>query len=389
MSSTPNQDQNPDPAINIIRSKIAALYQDEPNAKEEISEDKQVHGHRSKHQEYMHKLSTSGKSLAEIQTAWHNYYVNLPDSEKHQVWQEFYEAHGHGDQAKTPTHHKKEEPPKRPPSHKAHTSQGSKTIKPGTVADIKKKIAKSVSTQGKLSKKQHLHSILFGFGAGAFVLLVFLFGFFNERFIAPFITPSKNVSSTPIIIDPDSAKAGPNPEIIIPKINVEIPVVYDASSINEEAIQAGLKDGVVHYPTTPDPGQKGNAVIVGHSSNNIFNSGKYKFAFVLLNKLEKGDTFYLTKNGTRYAYRIYEKKIVSPDDVSVLRANNKIATATLITCDPPGTSINRLLVIGEQISPSPAKNKKTQNKQIAENTPEVIPGNAESLWHRFTSWLFG
>jgi hypothetical protein len=38
----------------------------------------------------MYELTTSGKSLADIQTQWHEYYVGLPDNEKHQVWQEFY-----------------------------------------------------------------------------------------------------------------------------------------------------------------------------------------------------------------------------------------------------------------------------------------------------------
>src|SRR5690606_25561977 len=31
---------------------------------------------------------------AEIQAAWHKYYESLPDAEKHEVWQEFYNAHG-------------------------------------------------------------------------------------------------------------------------------------------------------------------------------------------------------------------------------------------------------------------------------------------------------
>ena len=132
---------------------------------------------------------------------------------------------------------------------------------------------------------------------------------------------------------------------------------------------------------TPKPGELGNAAIVGHSSNNIFNSGKYKFAFVLLSRLEKGDTFYINRGGTRYVYKIYRKDIVSPNDTSVLGNNDKEATVTLITCDPPGTSINRLIVVGEQISPSPSKNAKSSVP--AEDTGlSIVPGNAQSLWQR-------
>ena len=77
-------------ALNLIRQKLAHIYDEEPDAKKEIAEEESHHGRRSKHQQYMHEISHSGKSLAEIQTAWHNYYQQLPDNEKHEVWQEFY-----------------------------------------------------------------------------------------------------------------------------------------------------------------------------------------------------------------------------------------------------------------------------------------------------------
>lgn len=394
-----NDQDNLEPAANIARAKLARLYQEEPDAKEEIVE-ASASAHPSKHQRYMQSLTTSGKSLAEIQTAWHQYYVGLPDAEKHAVWQEFYAVH---DKSGTPKAQpaqapaaapKADEPTKtKTPSggkSKAKAKSKAKPAKPQSVAAVKEKIIRSANSGAarKPSAKQHLHSLVFGLGMGAIVMLVFLFGFFNERFVAPFITPSRAVSSTPIIVDPNSTAAGPNPEVIIPKINVEIPVVYDVNSIKEEAIQAGLENGVVHYSTTPNPGQKGNSVIVGHSSNNIFNQGKYKFAFVLLSKLEIGDTFYLTKDGVKYAYKIYDKKIVKPNDVSVLGATDKPATATLITCDPPGTSLNRLIIVGEQISPDPAANTASTADPAAGEATGVVPGNAPSLWSRITDLVF-
>src|SRR5258706_455647 len=81
-----------------------------------------------------------------------------------------------------------------------------------------------------------------------------LTGFFNDRFIAPLITPSRSVSSTPIIVDPNSTAISKDPLIIIPKINVQIPVIYNEPSVNENAIQKSLDQGVVHYATTPYPG---------------------------------------------------------------------------------------------------------------------------------------
>lgn len=374
-----------DRAAEAMRHKIAAIYGQEPGVKEEIAEVKAERSPLSKHQAFMQQLMTSGKSLAEIQTAWHTYYAQLTDNEKHEVWREFYSAHGQGaqypgDAAVEPPHETASTAPSNIPPKTHHRRQAS------TVADLKKQISHHVSAHGKLKPKHHLQSLLFGLSMGAVVVLVLLFGFFNERFIAPLITPSRNVNSTPIITDPNSTAAGPNPEIIIPKINVEIPVVYNEPSIEEAAVETALERGVVHYATTPSPGELGNAVIFGHSSNNILNKGKYKFAFVLLSRLENGDLFYLDKGGKRYVYQVFSKKVVDPSDISVLDKTSQPATATLITCDPPGTSIHRLVVVGKQINPDPLNNKKSSviaNQQ----KPDILPSNSPSLWSRITNWF--
>ncbi len=371
------------PAAHLIRQKLNALYKTEPAAKEEIAEVEHI-AHRSKHQQFMYDLSHSGKSLAEIQTQWHQYYTDLPNDQKHEVWQEFYANHQPGSKqsgALTAA----------APHHLAnpHSPAAAKPVG-RTAKDIKKQLLGTVQTRTKVQKQHHLQSLIFGLGAGSFVLLIFLFGFFNERFIAPFITPSRNVSSTPILIDPSSTAAGPESKIVIPKINVEIPVVYDEPTINEDAIQRALEKGVVHYPTTSNPGEIGNGVIFGHSANNILNKGKYKFAFVLLKRLENGDTFYVQKDSKRYVYKVFDKKIVPPSEVSVLYPSypDKSSTFTLITCDPPGTSLNRLVVVAEQISPDPNANVASTAKPTR-TSPETLPSNSQTLWNRLTSWISG
>lgn len=383
-------------AADLIRQKINTLYSQEPSAEKETVDILRADQPRSKHQRFMYDLTVSGKPLAEIQTAWHNYYQALPDKEKHEVWEEFYAANNQPARFGQ-THKPVVEPASRPhathhePEKTHHTGSPSRSNhrrapKTRSVAEIKHRVLQTVSARGKLQKRQHLQSLIFGFGLGSLVLLVLLFGFFNERFVAPFITPSRQVSSTPIIIDSNSAVVGPEPKVIIPKINVEIPVVYDEPSVEEKALQKALERGVVHYATTPKPGEKGNSVIFGHSSNNIFNKGKYKFAFVLLSRLEAGDLFYLTKDGRRYAYKVYKKEIVKPDAIRVLGGTDKTATATLITCDPPGTSLNRLVVIGEQISPDPSTNTESTAAQGG-SQPKIIPSNAPSLWSRLFEWI--
>ncbi len=389
---------DPNNAADLIRRKLEQIYSSEPNAKQEAVEvDHLPPKSLSKHQRFMDELTKSGKPLAQVQTDWHNYYISLPDKEKHEVWQEFYAAHNQASVTQPKPAHIPHNPllPTSQPGEvvtgtieqpEPHPKPKRRASGTRSVADVKRQLLGNVEKRQKLQGKHHAQSLLFGLGMGAVVLLILLFSFFNERFIAPLITPSKHVSSTPIIIDANSTTASGPPEVIIPKINVEIPVVYDEPSIKDNAVETALERGVLHYATTPAPGEHGNVVVFGHSSNNIFNKGKYKFAFVLLSRLETGDTFYLTKDGKRYAYRIYEKKIVKPSEVGVLGDASKPDSASLITCDPPGTSLNRLVVTGEQIAPDPGVN--VASSAAKSNTqPRIVPGNAPSLWSRLTSWL--
>jgi len=370
-------------AVNIVRGKLERIYAVEPDADEEAVESFQAGDHRTKHQKYMLDLTNSGRSLADIQVTWHNYYAGLPDNEKHEVWQEFYSAHAH---PPTPTAPKPQESPVSQHVIGAGWAEPKPVEDTRTMADIRHQVMRKAMPKGaKMSTKHHIQSLLFGAGMASLVLVLMLFGFFNERFIAPFISPSRQVSATPIL--GTSGDIGPDNEIIIPKINLEVPVVYGTDTTSEQVIQNNLEDGVVHYSTSAMPGQNGNVVVVGHSSNNILNKGKYKFAFVLLKRLEIGDTFSFNKDGTRYTYQIYEKKVVKPTDVSVLGSAPKANSATLITCDPPGTSLNRLIIIGQQISPDPTGNPTVTAEAPPLTSAGVLPGNSTSLWQRIKNWF--
>lgn len=405
-------------AADLIRQKLERIYAEEPDSLEEEKKADSAPPPRSKHQQFMHELSISGRSLADIQTAWHEYYARLPDNEKYEVWQEFYAANDAREAQKPAAPVAPTPASPRPAMHaqslsQAYTStqstyeqsagpKATPDIAPSrhslpklpdkrSIADIRRTIRHNVSAGGKLTAKHHIQSLLFGLSVGFVALVIFLFGFFNEVFIAPFIQPSRNVGATPIIIDPSSVATSNTPEIIIPKIHLEIPVDYSQTSTNEATIENALEGGIVHYPTTAMPGQQGNTAFFGHSSNNIFNPGRYKFAFVLLHELTPGDTFYLTYNGKVYIYKVFSKTIVEPSDVNVLNnVAGHSATATLITCDPPGTSLHRLVVVGDQISPDPSTNTGGTNRSVYAPTPSntQLPGNGPTLWGRFWDWLF-
>jgi sortase A len=372
-----------DLASHAIRQKLEQIYADEPDATKELKEAAARASKRSKHQQFMYDLGTSGKDLASIQTEWHAYYEGLPDKEKHAVWQEFYASQS----ALVQNAHHPE--PAQVLAKNRHRAAGvrrtpAKLRDSRSTKDIQEALRDKVTAGGTLKAKHHLQSLLFGLGMGLIVIIIFLFGFFNEVFIAPFIQPSRAAAATPLIVSSDGVAPTNDPEVIIPKINVQIPVNYNQTSTDEAAIENDLENGVVHYPTTVLPGQVGNAAFFGHSSNNIFNKGKYKFAFVLLHTLVEGDTFYLTYDGKVYVYKVISKRVVEPSEVSVLGpVEGQTATATLITCDPPGTSLHRLVVVGQQISPDPSNN--TQAATTTVNPTDNLPGNGPTLWGRFIS----
>lgn len=372
-----------DAATALIRGKVAQLYADEPDAADELTE-AQAADQPSKHQQFMYRLSTSGKDLATIQTEWHAYYLELPAEQKHQVWHEFYSSQSSLTQTKSLTD------PLTVAKHKEQAARPARRIAPKfrdvrSAKDVQAAIRDTVTAGGKLDTKHHVQSLLFGLGMGLLVVMVFLFGFFNEVIIAPFVQPSRATAATPLIVSGDGVAPTPNPEVIIPKINVEIPVNYTETSTSEDIIQNDLESGIVHYPTTVMPGQNGNATFFGHSSNNIFNKGKYKFAFVLLHTLVPGDTFYLTYQSKVYVYKVITKDIVDPSNVGVLGpVAGQTATATLITCDPPGTSLRRLIIVGQQISPDPTGNTAAVTTRApVTTTAQNLPGNGQTLGGRF------
>jgi len=206
--------------------------------------------------------------------------------------------------------------------------------------------------------------------------------------ISYYVTPGNRIE-TPTIVETEAGNQAPaGDRIIIPKINVDVPVNYKVKTYDEEAIQQGLEDGVVHYANTGMPGEVGNNVLLGHNTNNFWNSGKYKTAFVLLDRLKEGDTFEVHHKKTRYVYEIYQKKVIEPDDFSVVTQKVTEPVITLITCHPPGTSWQRLIIQARQISPEPAKSATTKGNDLPETVEGNVPGAAPGPLEDIFSWLF-
>lgn len=167
-----------------------------------------------------------------------------------------------------------------------------------------------------------------------------------------------------------NAPIATTPTLIVPKLNIRVPIIFDQSGVNAR-IKTELQNGVVHFAGTALPGQNGNVAIFGHSSNNIFAAGNYKFIFTMLNKLRPSDQIEIDYKHTRYLYQMTGSKVVAPSDSTVLDAT-VMPTLSLITCTPVGTNLNRLVVVAKQITPDPSQNAAAI---VVTTNPNQLPGN--------------
>ena len=218
------------------------------------------------------------------------------------------------------------------------------------------------------------------------VILLFAFLQYNRVLIAnvqAYISPG-DIDPANIIIDPSTDIAvSPEPKLIIPKINIDVPVAYNTTPDYNTQMKA-MENGVAWFGipgANSHPGQIGNTVLSGHSSNDIIDQGDYKFIFARLDHLTKGDSVFVNYESKRYTYTVTKQEVVSPTDVGKLVYATDKPILTLITCTPLGTSRNRLLITAEQVSPDPA-NALPASSSSSNGQPASIPGNSPTIVQR-------
>lgn len=239
----------------------------------------------------------------------------------------------------------------------------------------------------KIRKSRHFIPIASAVG----VILIFVFIQYNQIFIAnvkAYVSPG-NVDPQNIIVNPSTDVAvSAESRLIIPKINVDVPVYYDIGTDNASQMAAMAK-GLAHFPiagASSHPGEVGNTVLAGHSSNDFFDKGDYKFIFAQLEKLTVGDTVYANYKGVRYTYVVTKTAVVEPTDVNALVYQTDKPVMTLITCTPLGTALHRFLVTLEQVSPDPSSAKPAPaGSGTTSGSTTSIPGDSGTVFSR----LFG
>lgn len=133
--------------------------------------------------------------------------------------------------------------------------------------------------------------------------------------------------------------------IEIPKINLDLPIFHGTS-------EKVLSRGVGHLENSSFPmGKNGtHSVLTAHRglpSSKLFRH---------LDKLEEGDTFYVSVLDEKYAYEVYDVDIVLPDETTWLKMQEDENLVTLLTCEPYMINTHRLLVKGKRV---PFESEKT------------------------------
>lgn len=109
----------------------------------------------------------------------------------------------------------------------------------------------------------------------------------------------------------------------IPKIKVELPIFHGT---DEDTLDSGV--GHLMGSSLPVGGIGTHSILTGHSGL----AGRVMFSD--LNKLEKGDVFYLHVLDDTLAYMVLEINTVLPEDTSKLTIDKSRDSCTLVTCTP-------------------------------------------------------
>ena len=141
-----------------------------------------------------------------------------------------------------------------------------------------------------------------------------------------------------IFVEGQPKRGQPFAIIRIPRIDK----LNDGWTIVEGVARSQLKTGAGHYPTTPLPGQPGNASIAGHRTT-------YGAPFYDLDVLVAGDTIEVETALGVSVYEVREKVIVRPTEIWVTQ-DRPGAWLTLTTCNPRFSSSQRLVVFAEMVS---------------------------------------
>lgn len=201
-------------------------------------------------------------------------------------------------------------------------------------------------------------------GAGFFLLILFIVGYINV--LSPFAIAAVQINMLRSSLGKDSfvhnqinptqtkptdfltKNENSNYKIVIPKLQIDAPIVTDVSPSDEKEYRQKLMQGIAHAKGSYLPGGRGPSVLFAHSTDTVDRIQEYNAQFFALRELDLGDKIIVFVNNNPIFYSITDKKIISPDNIDILRDNNP--RLILFTCDPPGTDWQRLVIFADLAS---------------------------------------
>ena len=153
------------------------------------------------------------------------------------------------------------------------------------------------------------------------------------------------------------AKDGVMAYIEIPKISVYLPIYHGTSN---EVLEKGV--GHIQSTSIPIGGISTHSVLTGHTG---LPSAEL---FTRLDELDIGDIFYIHVLNEVLTYKIYETKVILPDDIDELQITSGKDLITLVTCTPYGINTHRLLV----------KAERTEYEEYVTDEKEINTDNSNS-----------
>lgn len=367
------RDTGAEAAANIVRGQIDQIYASDPNHIQVVhsergniqlahQQNEATNPYARTHGETEHQVHAN--TWQKYHSAWQSYYQ--------QYYERYYVSQVHA----TKKHLESQ--------FGAPQEQSSTMSTDEAMYDLRSRLRQQISSRAKkVRKSRHFTPIISAF----IVMGIFAFLQYNRVIFATveaYIIPS-NSDSEALLIDPSASRAvGPDPKLIIPKIGVEVPIVWDANAADQNSLNKAMDKGVAWFNirgANARPGEVGNFVLSGHSSNDWLDQGPYKFIFVRLEQMKVGDTIYVNYEGIRYTYEIKRTRVVKPTEVSALTEPTDKPILTLITCTPIGTALNRLLVFAEQVDPDPGTASTTTSSTESTDT-EKMPANSPTFFER-------
>ncbi len=203
-----------------------------------------------------------------------------------------------------------------------------------------------------------LYHTIRGFGAGlvSFAIIGILFSFWpivQSEFNYKFASKEKaEISKFAAIIGKSQAKElGLDPyfSIFIPKIDAKAKVIANVNAASPKDYLAALEKGVAHAAGTNFPGQGKTVYLFSHSTDSPVNIARYNAVFYLLRKLEPGDRIIVYFLDQEHIYIVTDKFVTEAGDTSWIKDDGSGERLILQTCDPPGTSWKRLIVIAKPV----------------------------------------